>query len=41
MGEMADAMLLKGAFVYPKALQSLGFRFKFERPEAALKELLG
>ncbi len=41
MGEMADAMLLKGAFVYPKILQNLGFRFKFARPEAAMKDLLG
>jgi len=41
MGEMAEAMLLKGAFVYPKALQGLGFKFKFERPEGALKDLLG
>jgi len=41
MGEMADAMLLKGVFVYPKILQGLGFKFKFQRPEAALKDLLG
>lgn len=40
VGEMADEMLLQGAFVYPKKLQAAGFRFKFEEASAALADLL-
>jgi len=40
LGEMADPLLLQGAFVYPKKALMLGFRFNFERPEAALADLL-
>ena len=39
-GEMAEAMLLQGAFVYPAKAQSLGFTFRFERVEEALADLL-
>jgi hypothetical protein len=40
LGELAEPMLLQGAFVYPKKAQMLGFRYAFERPEAALADLL-
>lgn len=40
LGELAEPMLLQGAFVYPKKAQMLGFRFAFEGPEAALADLL-
>jgi uncharacterized protein (TIGR01777 family) len=40
LGEMAEPMLLQGAFVYPKKAQNLGFQFAFEKPEAALIDLL-
>jgi len=40
LGEMAEPMLLQGAFVYPKKALELGFRFAFERPDAALADLL-
>lgn len=41
LGEMADEMLLKGSFVYPKKLSQLGFKFQYDRAELALKDLLG
>ncbi len=40
-GEMADAMLLSGAFVYPRRAEELGFHFKFPEAGAALRDLLG
>ena len=40
VGEMAEALLLQGAFVYPGKAQDLGFTFTFERVEAALQDLL-
>lgn len=40
LGELAEPMLLQGAFVYPKKAQMLGFQFAFEKPEAALADLL-
>jgi len=40
VGEMADEMLLTGAFVYPRRAQSLGFLFKFPSLEAALTDLI-
>lgn len=39
-GEMAEALLLQGAFVKPARAQTLGFRFRFPTAEAALKDLL-
>ena len=39
LGEMAQALLLDGAFVYPKKATGLGFTFRFERAEAALADL--
>ena len=40
LGEMAEALLLDGAFVYPRKAAELGFTFRFERAEAALADLL-
>ncbi len=40
LGEMAQALLLQGAFVLPAAPQALGFRFRFPNAEAALEDLL-
>jgi uncharacterized protein len=40
LGEMAEAMLLQGAYVAPQKALGLGFTFKFERAEAALADLL-
>jgi uncharacterized protein len=40
LGEMAEPMLLQGAFVYPKKALMLGFRFAYEKPDAALADLL-
>lgn len=39
-GEMAQALLLEGAFVRPARAQALGFRFRFPAAEAALADLL-
>lgn len=40
LGEMADALLLQGAFVHPAHALALGFRFRFPTAEAALGDLL-
>lgn len=40
MGEMAEPMLLQGAYVYPKKALGLGFQFNFGEAEAALADLL-
>lgn len=40
LGELAEALLLQGAFVQPARAQSLGFRFRFPSAEAALEDLL-
>ena len=39
VGEMAEALLLQGAFVYPKKARELGFVFTFEKAERALEDL--
>jgi uncharacterized protein len=39
-GEMAREVLLGGAFVLPRAATERGFRFRFERVEEALADLL-
>ena len=41
LGELAESMLLEGAYVYPQKAQTLGFVFKFEKADAALADLLG
>lgn len=41
VGRMAQSLLLEGAFVYPRMAQRNGFRFRFERLEEALGDLLG
>jgi hypothetical protein len=40
VGEMADEMLLQGAFVYPKKAQAQGFEFRFPNLREALADLL-
>jgi uncharacterized protein len=40
LGEMADALLLSGQRVLPRRALDLGFRFAFERLDAALADLL-
>lgn len=40
LGEMAEEMLLQGAFVYPVKAESLGFTFLYPQAEAALADLL-
>jgi len=40
VGEMAEPMLLGGAFVLPKRALALGFHFKFPRAADALEDLL-
>lgn len=40
LGEMADPMLLQGAFVHPRKALALGFTFTFDQAEAALRDLL-
>lgn len=40
LGEMAEALLLQGAFVLPARALELGFRFRFLTAEAALADLL-
>lgn len=39
-GEMGDQLLLKGCRVTPKRLQELGYKFKFEKLEEAMKHVL-
>jgi uncharacterized protein (TIGR01777 family) len=40
LGEMAEALLLQGAFVLPARPLALGFQFRFPTAEAALEDLL-
>jgi uncharacterized protein (TIGR01777 family) len=40
-GEMADEMLLGGARVMPRALESAGFQWRYPDLESALRHLLG
>ena len=40
LGDMAEALLLQGAFVLPAKAQALGFSFRFPAAAAALKDLL-
>ena len=40
LGEMAEALLLQGAFVLPVRAQALGFKFRCPTAEAALEDLL-
>ncbi len=40
LGDMAEALLLQGAYVLPAAAQSRGFTFRFPTAAAALKDLL-
>lgn len=40
LGEMAEALLLQGAFVLPTHSQALGFPFRFPTAVAALEDLL-
>jgi len=40
LGEMAEALLLQGAFVHPARALALGFPFRFATAEAALADLL-
>ena len=40
LGEMAEALLLQGAYVLPERAQALGFTFRFPTAEAALEDLL-
>jgi uncharacterized protein len=40
LGEIAEPMLLQGAYIYPRKAMMLGFQFSFEKPEAALVNLL-
>lgn len=41
LGDMARPLLLEGVYAYPKKALTLGFRFAFEHPDAALRDLLG
>lgn len=40
LGELAEALLLQGAFVQPAKALAQGFRFRFPAAEAALEDLL-
>jgi len=40
LGELAEELLLQGAFVLPAKAMALGFRFRFPTAETALKDLL-
>ena len=40
LGEMAEALLLQGAFVQPAHALALGFQFRFPTAQAALEDLL-
>jgi len=41
MGELADGLLLSGQRAIPARAQALGFRFRYETAEAALRQALG
>jgi uncharacterized protein (TIGR01777 family) len=41
MGELADGLLLSGQRAIPARAQALGFRFRYETAEAALRQVLG
>jgi hypothetical protein len=40
LGDLADELLLQGAFVLPARAMALGFQFRFPQAEAALEDLL-
>jgi len=40
VGEMAENLLLQGAFVYPRQAEALGFTFRFPDADSALADLL-
>jgi hypothetical protein len=40
VGEMAEALLLNGAYIYPRAAERNGFRFKFNDAREALADLV-
>ena len=40
MGEMADALLLKGQRVVPARAQEMGFKFEYQTLEPALRAIL-
>jgi hypothetical protein len=40
LGEMAEALLLQGAFVWPARAQALGFKFRYPTAAGALEDLL-
>jgi len=41
LGEMADALILNGQRVLPRAAMNGGFRFRYETIDAALDEIYG
>ncbi|HJV23206.1 MAG TPA: TIGR01777 family oxidoreductase [Holophagaceae bacterium] len=41
VGEMAEPMLLQGAFVYPRRAERQGFTFRFPDAQGAVQDLLG
>lgn len=41
VGEMAEALLLQGAFIYPRVAERNGFRFQYTDAREALADLLG
>jgi NAD dependent epimerase/dehydratase family enzyme len=40
LGEMAEALLLQGAFVVPTRAQALGFGFQFPTAASAIEDLI-
>jgi NAD dependent epimerase/dehydratase family enzyme len=41
MGELADALLLKGQRVVPARAVEMGFEFRYRELEPALRKILG